>query len=80
MRFHLPIAAGGLIVVYFLFQIYQDRQWTTLAAEHDCQVVEDREGSRWATIGLNGHPRVGGSEGREKWRCADGTIHWPKKL
>ena len=80
MRPHLPIAAGALIVAYFLLQLWHDQQWTTYAAEHDCHFVEDRDGSRWATIGVTGHPRIGGSEGREKWRCADGTVHWRDRM
>jgi hypothetical protein len=35
------------------------------AAQRGCHVIEDREGSRWATVGLNGHPRVGASEDKE---------------
>jgi len=29
---------------------------------------------------LTGHPRVGASVPREKWRRADGTMHWRDKF
>lgn len=80
MRPHLPIAAGGLIVVYLLFQLYQSQQWTTYAAENGCQVVETSDSREWSSIGFNGRPRIGASMPREKWRCSDGSIHWRDKI
>lgn len=80
MRTHLPIAAGGLIVIYLLFQLWQGQQWSAYAASHGCEVVETSDSREWASIGMTGHPRVGASMPREKWRCADGSIHWRDKL
>jgi hypothetical protein len=75
MRPHLPIAAGGLIVAYFLFQIWEDRQWQKFVFDNDCHVEETRDAKPYASIGLYEHPRVGISEGSEVWKCADGTRH-----
>ena len=77
---HLPVAAGTLIVAYLLLQLWHDNQWTAYAADHDCHIIEDREGNHWAPVGLSGNPRIGASEGKQKYRCADGTIHWRDKL
>jgi hypothetical protein len=65
---------------HLLFQLYQDRQWSTYAAEHDCRVVEERDGNRWSTVGLNGRPRFGTSARKEKWVCSDGMIYWRDRL
>jgi hypothetical protein len=34
----------------------------------------------WASVGPTGHPRIGASAPREKWRCTDGTMHWRDKF
>lgn len=77
---HLSYVAALGIVVYALMQMKEQHDWSAYADHHGCRIVEDREGSRWATVGLNGHPRVGTSEGKELWKCDDGTRHWRNKI
>lgn len=69
------LAAGAAIVAYLLFQVYQTKQWETYARAHGSKIIEERQGGQCATVGLNGHPRIGASEGKEVWQCADGTWH-----
>jgi len=53
----------------------QARRASPMRLRTDAAFFEDREGSRWATVNLNGHPRGGASEGKEVWKCADRTRH-----
>jgi hypothetical protein len=61
-------------------QIKEEHDWSAYATEHDCRVIKTSDSREWASVGLTGHPRVGASAPREKWRCADGTVHWRDKF
>jgi hypothetical protein len=78
---HLSYLAALGVVVYALMQIKEEHDWSAAyATEHDCRVIETSDSREWASVGLTGHPRVGASAPREKWRCADGTVHWRDKF
>ena len=77
---HLTYLAALGIVVHALMQIKEEHDWSAYAAEHGCHVIEERESSRWATVGITGHPRVGASEGTELWKCDDGTRHLRNRM